>query len=998
MSDLQARLQAALGAAYRIERELGGGGMSRVFVAQERELERQVVVKVLPPEMAAGVNAERFRREIQLAASLQHPHIVPLLAAGHSDDLLYYTMPLIEGESLRAKLARAGELPISETVRILRDVTDALAYAHEHGVVHRDIKPDNVLIARHHAVVTDFGVAKALSQSTGKSSLTSAGVALGTPAYMAPEQAAADPHTDHRCDIYAVGALGYEMLTGRPPFTGATPQQLLAAQVTEAPEPVTKRRATVPAALAAVIMRCLEKSPADRWQTAAELLHDLEALTTPSGGRVAAIAQPVVLLRERWRGVALAVVALLGFAGAWLLWRARTPSGPPVSASRIAVLPFSVHGGQDVAYLGDGMVNLLGTSLDGAGDLHTVDPRASLGLVAREGSLVVDPQTGAALAQRLGAGLYVLGDVVKAPEGLRLEASLYDVRRGAEPVAQGAVGGAVAQVFSLVDELATQLLANRSGGPGTRVTRIAAVTTSSLPALKAYLEGERRLRAEQFTQALDAFERAAALDTLFALAYYRMSITAEWLVRADVSQRAAEQAVRHSERLSDHDRSLLAALLASRRGDPATAERLYRTIVTLYPDDVEAWFQLGEVLFHYGPPAGRPIAQSREAWTRVLQLEPANAGALLHLARVAAVEGHRVELDSLVRRVLELSPQGERVLEMEAFRAVALGDSAARARVVTQLRQAGDLALPQAVWSAVVYAGDYAGAEEVVRVLTEPGRSARVRALGYVTLVHLELAQGRWRAASQELAALDSVDHPASLEYRALFATLPFVPVRGSELESLRRELTAWPASAVPPVELPNVFLAANNGLHRHIRAYLLGLLSARLGDVAAAERWAGELDALGGAPEVPNLGRDLAQGVRAAAAARQGHPERALAALDRARFEAGYELANGSPFVSPPLERFRRAELLDTLGRPRDALPWYGSFAQFSAYGVIYVAPGLLRSAQLSERLQQPAQAAERYARFITLWKDCDPEFRPLVEDARARLARLTKEPVKSP
>src|SRR3989454_665616 len=215
------RLQAALGAAYRIERELGGGGMSRVFVAEEVELGRRVVIKVLAPELAAGVSVDRFKREIQLAASLQHPHIMPLLAAGPAEELLYYTMPLIEGESLRAKLAREGALPISDTVRILRDVADALAYAHKHGVAHRDIKPDNVLLSNPHAVVTDFGVAKALSQSTGRSSLPSAGVALGTPAYMAPEQAAADPHTDHRCDLYAVGALAYEMLTGRPPFTGA---------------------------------------------------------------------------------------------------------------------------------------------------------------------------------------------------------------------------------------------------------------------------------------------------------------------------------------------------------------------------------------------------------------------------------------------------------------------------------------------------------------------------------------------------------------------------------------------------------------------------------------------------------------------------------------------------------------------------------------------------------------------------------------------------------
>jgi len=268
--------------------------MSRVFAARDVELGRIVVVKVLPPEMAAGVNAERFRREIQLAASLQHPHIVPLLHAGHADDLVYYTMPLIEGESLRARLAREGELPVPEVVRILRDVADALAYAHTRGVVHRDIKPDNVLISGHHAMVTDFGVAKAISEATGRTSLTSMGVALGTPAYMAPEQATADPHVDHRADLYALGALGYEMLTGRPPFVGTSPHQVLAAQVTELPDPVTDHRAAVPPALAALVMRCLEKKPADRWQSAAELHHQFEAMATPTGGMAPTEGPPII--------------------------------------------------------------------------------------------------------------------------------------------------------------------------------------------------------------------------------------------------------------------------------------------------------------------------------------------------------------------------------------------------------------------------------------------------------------------------------------------------------------------------------------------------------------------------------------------------------------------------------------------------------------------------------------------------------------------------------
>jgi len=235
MAELSDRLHAALGDNYRILRELGGGGMSRVFLAEEARLGRRVVIKVLPPDMAAGVNAERFEREIQLAASLQHPHIVQLLTAGANADLAYYVMPFIEGESLRARLAREGALPMSEVLRILHDVVDALAYSHHHGVVHRDIKPDNVMLSGKHALVTDFGVAKAVSASSGDghTNLTSLGIALGTPAYMSPEQAAADPRVDQRADIYAVGAMAYEMLCGRTPFVAPTPQGMLAAHITE---------------------------------------------------------------------------------------------------------------------------------------------------------------------------------------------------------------------------------------------------------------------------------------------------------------------------------------------------------------------------------------------------------------------------------------------------------------------------------------------------------------------------------------------------------------------------------------------------------------------------------------------------------------------------------------------------------------------------------------------------------------------------------------------
>jgi len=335
VTDLTDRLQAALGSTYHVERELGGGGMSRVFLAEEVALRRMVVVKVLPPEMSAGVSAERFRREIQLAASLQHPHIVPLLTAGSADDLLYYVMPFIAGESLRARLSRQRELPVSETVHILRDVLDALAAAHEHGVVHRDIKPDNVLLSGRHAVVTDFGVAKAVSESAKASNLTSMGVALGTPAYMAPEQAAADPNVDHRADLYAVGVLAYEMLCGRPPFATLSPQEMLVAHVTQAPEPCTVHRPTVPEALNALVMQCLAKKAADRPQSAEELIGALSAMATPSGGMaptgattVSSGTRDAIVQHGPLRVAVLSVTGALALAG--LVWVAVRFVGLPL--------------------------------------------------------------------------------------------------------------------------------------------------------------------------------------------------------------------------------------------------------------------------------------------------------------------------------------------------------------------------------------------------------------------------------------------------------------------------------------------------------------------------------------------------------------------------------------------------------------------------------------------------------------------------------------------
>ena len=315
MSDVISRLNAALEGRYTIERELGAGGMATVYLAEDVKHHRKVALKVLRPDLAATLGSERFLREIEIAANLTHPHILPLYDSGEADGFLFYVLPYIDGESLRDRLVREGELPVGEVVRILRDIVDALAHAHDHGLVHRDIKPDNVMLSGRHALVTDFGVAKAVSQATGRHQLTTIGVALGTPAYMAPEQAEASDHVDHRSDIYAVGALGYELLAGQPPFPRKNPQMVLVAHVTETPEPITEHRSAVPPALAHVVMRCLEKKPADRWQSAEEMLRHLEALATSSGGLTPTGTMPVPAVstarRGRWAVAAFAVIAII---------------------------------------------------------------------------------------------------------------------------------------------------------------------------------------------------------------------------------------------------------------------------------------------------------------------------------------------------------------------------------------------------------------------------------------------------------------------------------------------------------------------------------------------------------------------------------------------------------------------------------------------------------------------------------------------------------------
>lgn len=420
---LRDRVQSTIGDSYTLERELSGGGMSHVFVAEEKGLGRKIVVKVLPLDSMTSASVERFKREIRTAARLQHPHIVPLLSAGDVGGLPYYTMPFVKGESLRARLARGGELSVNEAVHHLRDVASALAYAHSEGVVHRDIKPDNVIVSGGVAVVTDFGVSKAVdiaatSDRHDPTGITSAGVALGTPAYMAPEQASADPHVDHRADLYSFGCLAYEMLAGVSPFAGRAPQQMLAAHVTEKPEEIARRRPNIPPALGALIMKCLEKRAGDRPQSADEILASLDAVGTPRGGMEPTSGRLNAVRRKPPALFAAAAgLILIGIAGFW--WT-RPDSFQAYSVGETTVIaaspdlelePHISPDGRIVAYLvsvpggfriflrqtdGDKARSVLDADQVVAGCLHWTPDGSRLSFCGRDGVYTVPALTGGA--------------------------------------------------------------------------------------------------------------------------------------------------------------------------------------------------------------------------------------------------------------------------------------------------------------------------------------------------------------------------------------------------------------------------------------------------------------------------------------------------------------------------------------------------------------------------------------------------------------------------
>jgi eukaryotic-like serine/threonine-protein kinase len=712
LGDLRVQLQEVLRDQYTIERELSGGGMSRVFVATEASLARPVVVKVLPPELTGEISAERFRQEIQLAARLQHPHIVPVLSAGTggagapevgAEGLLYYTMPYIDGETLRSRLRREGELPVPSVVRIGREMASAMAYAHERGVVHRDLKPDNILLTRGHALVADFGVAKAVSAAARESAgpgLTARGVALGTPAYMAPEQGTADPAMDHRADIYSMGCVLYEMLSGAPPFSGRPSHSLIAAHASEPPELVSRRRPATPPLLVAIVMQMLEKRAADRPQSADEVLRALESLefaspaalsggyavstgattgatagemtgattgvTTGATTGLTTVEQGVGGRRRGAIVAAGAAVMLLAIVLVGLLLAGRRDgAGEPGDPRSVAVLPFRVAGADpSLAYLREGMLDLTYARLGDDGELRPVAPQTTMAAWRRL-SIHDGEDPGADVTQRLaravGAGRVLTGSVVGNAARMELSASLW-LPPAARPSARASVAGPVDSLTHLIDQLLRQLLAQASGAQG---VELGALTSTSLPALQQYLSAQAAYRHGRYEESVAAFERALQLDSGFAMAALGLYRAAGWVaVRGDQRERALDVGWRNRDRLSTRDRAILEAITGLRYPLPPPITdrfRLTQRALEHAPDHPELWYTLGDLYFHFGRRVGatEPEMTAEQYFRGAVERDSTFAGPLMHLVQLAALRRDTARADTYTTLLLKHNADGD---------------------------------------------------------------------------------------------------------------------------------------------------------------------------------------------------------------------------------------------------------------------------------------------------------------------------------------------------
>jgi len=1006
------QLRLALADRYIIELELGQGGMATVYLAHDVRHDRRVAVKVLRPELSMELGADRFVREIHLAARLNHPHIMPLFDSGEAGGFLYYVMPVVEGESLRERLEHTKQLSVEDATRIAREVADALDYAHRHGVVHRDIKPENILLQDGHAVVADFGIGKAVTAAAkGAAAITRTGVTIGTPAYMSPEQAAGDETIDGRSDLYSLGCVLYEMLAGAPPFTGPTTQAVIAAHLVATPPPLAERRPDAPPAVADAIARALAKDPNARFAAATAFRDAISPAATAAAPRQAhplrvaglyGLAAALVLGATylltiqlglpSWviSGALILLLVSLPFVVAtalglsrWLTWR-RTLAGAGLAFGALAV---GAAGYMAMRLLGIGPVGTLVASgvLKNREPLILADfenraPDSTLGLsltaafrvdlsesptvrlmdgtaiaaalrrMERPATTPLDPWLAREIAQRENVKALVRGEIDRLGTGYVLSASLIATADGHVLTALRETADNDAALIGAVDRLSRKL--RERIGESLKSIRagppLEQVTTASLDALRKYSEGARAEQDGDWERAAAGYREARALDTGFATASWRLAVM---LYDARASDSAFAAAMTEAFRHRD---------------------RL---------PEIERYLAMGRY-YEYYDRADDDGRQAIAAYRAVLELDPDNVIALNDLSRVLT-EGRRYqEAETLAVRAMGL---GSRIGPFINAALAQMGQGRydeAQATLDTFARIAPHNPLILAVSFTVQGSrGDYVAAERQLRQLRAEQRESAVwQAASSAGLAWLDEVRGRLAQAARDLD-----DFMAVSEQRGVASSYVVGAIRRGLLDLRYRQR---PLAAVRTVEaaLGRHSLSSIPTLNRPYTA--LAAFYAEAGRPEAARRLLAEYERL--VPERSRRGRPGQLAAAAAIALAEGRVQDAIAGY-RAWTERAENPTDGLFELATAYERARQADsALAVYDRSVTTPGSRAPLVLFDPVDARALAATLRRLGELYAARGDHAKAREYYGRFVELWKEADAELQPSVADARAALRRL--------
>jgi tetratricopeptide (TPR) repeat protein len=989
MSDFLNRLRAALATRYEIRSEIGSGGMATVYLAEDLKHHRKVALKVLRQEVAAVFGADRFLREIAILARLQHPNILGLFDSGDADGLLYYVMPFVEGESLRDRLDREGQLPLDDALKIVHQVNEGLSYAHSVGIVHRDIKPENIMLTGEHVLLADFGIARAVSLA-GADRLTKTGIVVGTPAYMSPEQASGNQAIDGRSDLYSLACVLYEMLGGEPPHTGPTPQAILARQLTGEVRSLTPLRSTVSPELDAVIRVALAPAPADRHATPYEFSTALNSapVTATTPGRK---LHPVTARRRlrRWvvAAVAAATIAVLAVVG---IHQFSGSSVPDDGRLGLAVFPFRASS-MEADRWSEQLPDLLATALDGTPGVRVADPWSLWRSLRSDRAARALSPSDAGEAERLAraarAGQFILGSLAVEAGTLNLTLRVY--RTGlTDPLHSLAHVGSVDSIAALVQRLAVEIITKvwpRDSVP--TVPRLDRYTTRSADALKAYLHAKEAMRRGQVDEAEAAIDTALALDSTFALALVDAISIKSWAqymkgepyYLTDLAQRANE----YADSLSERNRLRVRGALASVRTDGSAAVAAASRILEIDSTDFDAWNSLTYYHATYGWQYGADERDALRASDRALELDASYVPALAARINIALASASPEELEPLLdkmRRVDTLTVLarstllGVQGLAVDSSAFIEFADRAAAAS--------------QQEWLAVLrqlrsYHPERA--EILLQKRLEAANPGSPVATAQAEQGRLLIAEGSVRRVDSMLQMGAYPDSGVALALRAqlITATLAGVGDEGIASRTVAALESLSPDSALEYFYRRPVWWIG----------WLVGAYHATFGDTAVTRQWQAALGTLPAGGTSQDYRGALQSDMEARIAARRGDLDTALVLAQRAYALWSIHSNNSAESQPEASMRFHLGMLLRATNRPDSAAAILRSLVPPTTWMGFRTARASFELGQLAENRMDFEAAARHYGRALSLWERGDPEIREWRTQAREGLQRVVGE-----